>query len=103
MYEKEFSLVEGQTMTFKELGKELESVIGKPLADTFGNPWRAVIKKPAPEQDFETFDVTYQVENSKDYISGVVTTKDKKKLEDYNLQEESFKVRLLSYNQRDGQ
>ncbi|CAD2070563.1 hypothetical protein [Phocicoccus pinnipedialis] len=103
MYEKEFILVEGKKMTLKELGAEIESIIGKPVVDILGSPDRVVVKKPAPEQGFETFNVTYQVDDSRDFISGVVTTKNKKKLEKYDFENESFKVRLLSYNRRDAE
>lgn len=103
MYEKAFILVEGKTLTLKELGSEIESIIGKPVVDIQGTPERVVVKKPAPEQEFEAFNVTYQVEGSKDFISSVVTTKSKKKLEKYDFVNEKFKVRLLSYNRRDAE
>lgn len=103
MYEKEFILTEGKTLTLKELGSEIESIIGRPVVDILGTPDRVVVKKPAPEQDFEAFNVTYQVEGSNDYISSVVTTKSKKKLEKYDFVNETFKVRLLSYNRRDAE
>ena len=102
MHEEKFYLIEGKKMTLMELAKELESAAGGELEDVHGSINRVVVKKPAPEQGFEAFIITFKMKHTVDLIDAVVTTDDKKKnLEDYDFANNEFTVRLISYIRRD--
>lgn len=102
MHEEKFYLIENKQMTLKELAKEIEAVIGGELEDIEGSINRVVVKKPAPEQGFEAFRVSFKVKHTVDLIDAVVTTDDKKKnLEDYDFENSEYTVRLISYIRRD--
>lgn len=102
MHEEKFYLIEGKKMTLMELARELESAAGGEFEDVRGSINRVVVKKPAPEQGFETFTITFKMKHTVDLIDAVVTTDNKKKnLEDYDFENHEFTVRLISYIRRD--
>lgn len=98
MYEKKFALIEGETFKLQELGKEIESIVGSKLEDDIGYTDRIVAQKPNPEQDFETFNIKFHLQDLPDFIDVVATADKRAQYEDYNFEEESFKVRLVSYH-----
>lgn len=59
---KKFYLIEGKKMKLEELANEIESATGREREDVRGSINRVVVKKPAPEQGFEAFTVTFQNE-----------------------------------------
>lgn len=102
MHEEKFYLIEGKKMTLLELAKEIESATGGELEDIRGSIDRVVVKKPAPEQGFEAFTVTFKMKHTVDLVDAVVTTDNKKKhLADYDFENSEFTVRLISYIRRD--
>lgn len=102
MHEEKFYLIENKKMTLTELAKELEAIIGGELEDVSGSIDRVVVKKPAPEQGFEAFTISYKVKQSVDLIDAVVTTDNKKdSLSEYDFDNTEFTVRLISYIRRD--
>lgn len=102
MHEEKFNLVEGKKMTLIELSNELQSITGSEMEDVKGSIKRVVVKKPAPEQGFEAFTVTFNIRNSADFIDAIITTDNKKKnYEDYDFENGTFTVRLVSYIRRD--
>ncbi|MBF0754206.1 MULTISPECIES: hypothetical protein [Jeotgalicoccus] len=102
MHEEKFYLIEGKKMKLEELAKEIEAATGGELEDVQGSINRVVVKKPAPEEGFETFTITFKEKHTVDFIDAVVTTDNKKKnLEDYDFENSEFTVRLISYIRRD--
>ena len=89
-------------MKLTELANEIESATGGELEDIRGSINRVVVKKPAPEQGFEAFTITFKMKHTVDFIDAVVTTDNKKKhLSDYDFENNEFTVRLISYIRRD--
>lgn len=102
MHEEKFYLIEGKKMKLEELAKEIESATGGQLEDVRGSINRVVVKKPAPEQGFEAFNLTFKMKHTVDLVDAVVTTDNKKKnLSDYDFDNNEFTVRLISYIRRD--
>lgn len=102
MHEEKFNLIEGKKMTLIELSNELRSITGAELQDVNGSINRVVVKKPAPEQGFEAFTITFNILNSADFIDAIVTTNNKQKnYENYDFKNGTFTVRLVSYVRRD--
>lgn len=102
MHEEKFHLIEGKKMKLIELSNELQSITSTEFEDVHGSVNRVVVKKPAPEQGFETFTITFKLAHSVDLIDAVVTTNHKKKnYEDYDFENDEFTVRLISYIRRD--
>lgn len=97
MHEKKFSLIEGETFTIDQLGKEIEEIVGSKLVDLTGVKQRVVAQKPSPEQDFETFTIKFNLEDLPDFVDVVATTDKKENVEDYDFDKEELKVRLVSY------
>lgn len=97
MHEEKFVLMEGETMTLVEIAKELEHITGYTTRDTFGDIDRVVAQKPNFEQDFETYVINYQFNESEDEVDVTVTTpKDGRQ----NLKNDKVKIRLISYKTR---
>lgn len=97
MHEKKFSLIEGETFTIDQLGKEIEEIVGSKVTDLTGVKKRVVAQKPSPEQDFETFTIKFNLEDLPDFVDVVATTEKKENIEDYDFDKEELKVRLVSY------
>ncbi|CAM4258971.1 hypothetical protein [Lacicoccus alkaliphilus] len=97
MHEKKFSLIEGETFTIDQLGKEIEEIVGSKLVDLTGVKRRVVAQKPSPEQGFETFTIKFDLEDLPDFVDVVATTEKKENIEEYDFNKEEFKVRLVSY------
>ncbi|MCD2138926.1 hypothetical protein [Salinicoccus halitifaciens] len=97
MHEKKFSLIEGETFTIDQLGKEIEEITGSKVTDLTGIKSRVVAQKPSPEQDFETFTIKFNLEDLPDFVDVVATTEKKENVEDYDFDKEELKVRLVSY------
>lgn len=101
MHEEKFHLIEGKKMTLVELSNELQSITGTEFEDVHESINRVVAKKPAPEEDFETFTITFKLAHTVDLIDAIVTTEKKENNEDYDLENGEFTVRLISYIRRD--
>lgn len=97
MHEKKFSLIEGETFTIDQLGKEIEEIVGSKVTDLTGIKSRVVAQKPSPEQDFETFTIKFDLEDLPDFVDVIATTEKKENIEDYDFDKEELKVRLVSY------
>src|SRR5690625_1393591 len=97
MHEKKFSLIEGETFTIDQLGKEIEEITGSKVTDLTGIKSRVVAQKPSPEQGFETFTIKFNLEDLPDFVDVLATTEKKEKIEDYDFDKEELKVRLVSY------
>lgn len=97
MHEEKFVLMEGETMTLVEIASELEHITGYTVLDTFGDVERVVAQKPNFEQDFETYIINYQFNESDDEVDVTVTTpKDGRQ----HLKNDKVKIRLISYKTR---
>lgn len=97
MHEKKFSLIEGETFTVDELGKEIEEITGSKLVDLTGTRQRVVAQKPSPDQDFETFTIKFELGDLPDFVDVVATTDKKENVDDYDFDKDKLKVRLISY------
>lgn len=97
MHEKKFSLIEGETFTIDQLGKEIEEIVGSKVTDLTGIKSRVVAQKPSPQQDFETFTIKFDLEDLPDFVDVIATTEKKENIEDYDFDKEELKVRLVSY------
>ncbi|TDM12230.1 hypothetical protein [Macrococcus lamae] len=97
MNEEKFVLIENQSMTLNELARELESITGYTVKDSFGDVNRIVAQKPNFDDDFESFLVTYEFHESDDIVDATITTP---RDENVNLKTEAVKLRLLSYKSR---
>ncbi|MDJ1090379.1 hypothetical protein QNJ39_01945 [Macrococcus caseolyticus] len=97
MHEEKFVLMEGETMTLVEIASELEHITGYTALDTFGDIERVVAQKPNFDQDFETYIINYQFNESDDEVDVTVTTpKDGRQ----HLKNDKVKIRLISYKTR---
>lgn len=94
MHEEKFVLLEGKSFTLSEIARELEAITGYTVKDSYGDINRIVAQKPNFNQDFESYLVTYEFNESDDLTDVTVTTP---KDADVNLQTDKVKVRLISY------
>lgn len=96
MFERKFALIEGESFQIHELGKEIESIVGSKLEDIVGDTSRIIGYHPS--NDVELFNIRFQLSNVSDYIDVVAETDKKPNLKDYNFENETFKVNLVSYH-----
>lgn len=94
MHEEKFVLLEGKTFTLSEIARELEAITGYTVKDSYGDINRIVAQKPNFDQEFETYLITYEFNESDDLTDVTVTTP---KDADINFQTDKVKVRLISY------
>ncbi|QYA45354.1 hypothetical protein KYI13_03235 [Macrococcoides bohemicum] len=94
MHEEKFVLLEGKSFKLSEIARELEAITGYTAKDSYGDINRIVAQKPNFDQDFESYLVTYEFNESDDLADVTVTTP---KDEDVNFQIDKVKVRLISY------
>ncbi len=97
MHEEKFVLMENQSMTLNEIAQELEAITGYTVKDSFGEVNRIVAQKPNFDDDFESFLVTYEFNESDDIVDATVITPRDGKI---NFKSDSVKLRLLSYKSR---
>lgn len=55
MHEQDFRILEGQDITLPELGRELENITGRTIADSTGEIKRVIAHLPNFESDTDTF------------------------------------------------
>ncbi|WP_411843445.1 hypothetical protein [Salinicoccus sp. HZC-1] len=101
MHENKFNIVEGKVMSLEELGHEVEEITGMQVKRFKGFESRVVAQKPSPDQEFETFNVRFDFEESYDFVDVVFTTDKKARLEDYDFNNDKVKVQLMSYKRMD--
>lgn len=94
MHEEKFVLLEGKSFKLSEIARELEAITGYTVNDGYGDINRIVAQKPNFDQDFESYLVTYEFNESDDLADVTVTTP---KDEVVNFQIDKVKVRLISY------
>ncbi|BCU51629.1 uncharacterized protein (DUF2252 family) [Staphylococcus auricularis] len=94
MHEQEFRLLEGRDMTLPELGKEIENITGRRVADTTGEIKRVIAHLPNFESDTDTFVVTYRLDHQQDYIDATFTAL---KTEREQLKQVPVHIELMSY------
>ncbi|WP_419743563.1 hypothetical protein ACN5ZK_06920 [Macrococcoides bohemicum] len=94
MHEEKFVLLEGKSFKLSEIARELEAITGYTVKDSYGDINRIVAQKPNFDQDFESYLVTYEF-NESDALADVTVTTPKD--EDVNFQIDKVKVRLISY------
>lgn len=94
MHEEKFVLLEGKSFKLSEIARELQAITGYTVKDSYGDINRIVAQKPNFDQDFESYLVTYEFNESDDLADVTVTTP---KDEDVNFQNDKVKVRLISY------
>lgn len=94
MHEEKFVLLEGKSFKLSEIARELEAITGYTVNDSYGDINRIVAQKPNFDQDFESYLVTYEFNESNDLADVTVTTP---KDEVVNFQIDKVKVRLISY------
>ncbi|TDL98997.1 hypothetical protein ERX27_00715 [Macrococcus brunensis] len=97
MHEEKFVLIENKEMTLRELASELEAITGYTVTDSFGDINRIVAQKPNFDDEFETFLVTYEFNETDDIVDATVTTPRNEKID---FKTDTVKVRLLSYKSR---
>ena len=97
MHEKKFALIEGETFTIDELGREIEEIVDSKLVNLTGTKERVVAQKPSPDQNFETFTIKFNLGDLPDFVDVVATTEKKENFEDYDFDKDKLKVRLISY------
>ncbi|HIV81917.1 MAG TPA: hypothetical protein H9994_04330 [Candidatus Salinicoccus merdavium] len=97
MHEKKFALIEGETFTIDELGREIEGIVDSKLVNLKGTKERVVAQKPSPDQNFETFTIKFALDDLPDFVDVVATTEKKENFEDYDFDKDKLKVRLISY------
>lgn len=97
MHEKKFALIEGETFTIDELGREIEGIVDSKLVNLTGTKERVVAQKPSPDQNFETFTIKFTLDDLPDFVDVVATTEKKENFEDYDFDKDKLKVRLISY------
>lgn len=97
MHEEKFVLIENQMMTLNEIAQELEAITGYTVKDSFGDVNRIVAQKPNFDDDFESFLVTYEFNESDDIVDATITTP---RHENIDLKIAEVKLRLLSYKSR---
>lgn len=101
MYEKQFRLLENKKMTLKELALELESVVGQTINKDEFFYKRDVALKPNTNMSQDTFHVTYEFLDHKDFIDVVASLPSKRKLSEYDFTDANFDIELISYVKRD--
>ncbi|MCU7556231.1 hypothetical protein ROU88_07490 [Macrococcus capreoli] len=94
MHEEKFVLLEGKSLTLAEIARELEAITGYTVKDSYGDVNRIVAQKPNFDQDFESYLITYEYNESNDLTDVIVTTP---KDEAINFKSDQMKVRLISY------
>ncbi|WP_414054185.1 hypothetical protein [Macrococcus equi] len=94
MHEEKFVLIEGKSYTLSEIARELEAITGYTVKDTYGDINRIVAQKPNFDQDFESYLITYEYNESDDLTDVTVTTPKDKKVD---FHQDKVKVRLISY------
>lgn len=94
MHEEKFVLIEGKSYTLNEIARELESITGYTVKDTYGDVNRIVAQKPNFDQEFESYVVTYEY-NETDDITDVTVTTPKDKAIDFHT--DRVKIRLITY------
>ncbi|UBH11399.1 hypothetical protein [Macrococcus armenti] len=94
MHEEKFVLLEGTMMTLVEIARELEHITSYTVKDTFGDVDRVVAQKPNFDQDYDTYVVNYQFNESTDETDVTVTVP---KGDKSQLKTDKVKIRLISY------
>lgn len=94
MHEEKFVFLEGKSFTLTEIARELESITGYTVKDTYGDVNRIVAQKPNFDQDFESYLITYEYNESDDLTDVTVTVPKDTKIDFIN---NKVKVRLISY------
>ncbi|GGB00866.1 hypothetical protein ERX37_08580 [Macrococcus hajekii] len=97
MHEEKFVLIENKEMSLRELASELEAITGYTVTDSYGDINRIVAQKPNFDNDFETFLITYEFNETNDIVDATVTTPRNQKID---FKKDHVKVRLLSYKSR---
>ncbi|MCE4955918.1 hypothetical protein KJC15_01275 [Macrococcus caseolyticus] len=94
MHEEKFVLIEGKAFTLSEIARELESITGYTVKDSYGDVSRIVAQKPNFDQSFESYLITYEFNESDDSADVTVTTP---KDATIDFKSDRVKVRLISY------
>lgn len=97
VFERKFSMIEGENFKLHELGKEIESIVGSKLEDVIGHTTRILGYKPNLSNEIEYFNIKFQLLHVPDYVDVVVTTDKKPSITDYHFEDETFKVEIISY------
>src|SRR5699024_682991 len=97
MHEKKFALIEGETFTIDELGREIEGIVDSKLVNVTGTKERVVAQKQSPDLNFDTFTIKFALDDLPDFVDVVATTEKKENFEDYDFDKDKLKVRLISY------
>lgn len=101
MHENKFNIVEGRVMSLDELRHEIGEITGMQVKRFEGMESRVVAQKPSPDQEFETFNIRFDFEESYDFVDVVFTTDRKSRIEDYDFKKDRVKVQLMSYKRMD--
>ncbi|WP_017547822.1 hypothetical protein [Salinicoccus carnicancri] len=101
MHENKFNIVEGGVMSLEELGHEIGEITGMRVKRFEGMESRVVAQKPGTDQEFETFNIRFDFEESDDFVDVVFTADKKSRIEDYDFKKDRVKVQLMSYKRMD--
>ncbi|MCG3413121.1 hypothetical protein K0018_08610 [Staphylococcus massiliensis] len=97
MYEKDFHLLEGETISLPELGKKIESITGYQVKESTGEIKRVVAHLPNFDSETDTFVATYRLNHNRDLVDATFTAN---KSDRNRLKEIPVQIELISYVSR---